>query len=272
MALKDFTYLDFERIRSYLAQMDGKLSEDFSETSQHATGTKVTGGTGALTKLIASVEAEGNYLYTKSHSETSSLHHAIFDTFEAKLRDKELVGDLAGDKPFAEIICRLKVVDYELLSRQFLATAEVMPLITSIAARSANANQTTKQARADEKAQVKLIKDIANAIGMLFEGVKLLQLVSGDGKIIAQASLDEDLLPQKSLFFANNNEVLPQEWTVFCLKQAQVDPVMVIDDTGNDFSKSINGAVVSLRALRQILLPPIETPNVTPIAIYKRIS
>ncbi|HET7320476.1 MAG TPA: hypothetical protein VFI84_02740 [Candidatus Saccharimonadales bacterium] len=270
MTLKDFTYLDSERIRSYLAQLDGSVNESMMSTSEHSTKADIKAGSGHLTKMIADAEAKGGYLYKKSNTETSSLHHAVFDLFEQRIEKNKLIGTLSDEKPFTEITCRLRVADYQLLAQQFQATASLMPLIGRITAQQ-NHQQGNKQTN-EEKAQAKQIKDIASAIELLFGEVRILQLINSAGEIIAQASLDDELLPEHSLFFARNNEVLPQEYTVFCLKQSSATEIPAVQEAGDDFSKAITGAVSSLATMRETLLPTSSVPSIVPIAIYRKVS
>jgi len=270
MILKDFTYIDFERVRSYLAQMNGKLSEQIVEAKEHATGIEAGAKSGALTKFLVDAEAKGNYMYTKSSSETSSLHHAIFDSFEEQAQDNEWVGTLEDDKPFTKIACNIKVVDYKLLAEQFKSTATMMPLLDRIANQVTGAPKPSN--RHADNHQTKQIMDIAKAVELLFGEVRVMQLINEQGGIIAQAFLDEELLPQKSVFFAHNNEVLPEEWTVFCLKPLKQRQVLSPQYIGEDFADKLQAASDALKDLKQVIMPDKATPTIVPIAIYRSLS
>jgi hypothetical protein len=208
-------------------------------------------------------------MYTKSSSETSSLHHAIFDAFAEQVTEKKWVGSLDDEKPFTEIMCSIKVVDYQLLAEQFKSTAAMMPLLDRIANQANGHKPSSKHA---DKNQAKQITDIAKAVELLFGEVRVMQLLNEQGGIIAQAFLDEELLPQKSVFFAHNNEVLPEEWTVFCLKplkQRQVQPPQYV---GDDFADKLQAASDALKELKQVIMPDATTPTIVPIAIYRSLS
>jgi hypothetical protein len=270
MSLKDFTYIDFERVRSYLAQINGKLSEQISETKQHSAGSEASAKANGITKFLIDAEASGNYMYTRSRSETSSLHHAIFDEFSELIKSKELIGSIDDEKPFTEITCHIKVVDYRLLAEQFRSTAQLMPLMTQFISTTPSAKNN--QEKAAEKIQIKQIKDIASAVELLFGEVRVLQLIDNSGKIIAQSYLNDELLPQKSVFFAQNNEILPEEWTVYCLKPLKAKTIIEQISNGEDLASSLQVASNSLKALKQVIMPDVDSPTVVPIAIFRELN
>jgi hypothetical protein len=262
--LKDFTYIDFERVRSYLAQMNGKLQDYASVTTQHAAGGEAGAKAEGLTKLFLDAEAKGSYMYTKSKSETSSLHHAIFDEFDRQVQGKGLVGSLTDEKPFTRLTCHIKVVDYRLLAEQFRSAAKLMPLVNKFA----NQVSSSKQ-KQNEKAQVKQVEDIATAIELMFGEVRVLQLLDESSQIIAQAFLNEELLPQKSVLFARNNEVLPEEWIVFCLKPLRQTAIPAPAYVGDDFADKLQAATDALKVMKQVIMPDKNTPTIVPVAIYR---
>jgi hypothetical protein len=89
---------------------------------------------------------------------------------------------------------------------------------------------------------------------------------------VAQASLDEELIPEQSLFFARNNEVLPDKYTVFCLKQLTNTPPPVVKESQTEFGTAVMNAVSSLTTMRETFLPVSDAQTIVPIAIYRNIS
>jgi hypothetical protein len=86
---QDFIYLDIERVRSFLAQLNkGLVAERISDV-QNDVDTRGTAGAGLGPFL--KIEGGTDYHYQRSHSETKSLHDHIFtEMYQALVRDKKL--------------------------------------------------------------------------------------------------------------------------------------------------------------------------------------
>jgi len=93
--LRDFVYLDVERVKSLLAQMDrGLLSEraDASESSA-----SVRGEAGLNIPALAKVGGGGQYVSTNSATETRTLHDFVYNQTEERLLELDRVKRLPGD-------------------------------------------------------------------------------------------------------------------------------------------------------------------------------
>lgn len=91
-SLRDFIYLDVERVRSFVAQLKEGLPSESSRTSEHQTATKGSAEGGL--PFIAKVTGEVDYHYTRSNSETRSLHDYIFEELFRSLKSENLVFEL----------------------------------------------------------------------------------------------------------------------------------------------------------------------------------
>ena len=75
--IRDFIYLDVERVRSFVAQLKEGLPSERTREAEHEAGGKAAAEAGL--PLITKGSGEINYHYLRSHSETSSLHDFIFE-------------------------------------------------------------------------------------------------------------------------------------------------------------------------------------------------
>lgn len=98
--LRDFVYLDWERVRSLSAQLLGGVPQDATKESGHDLGAKgeVKGGIPA----ILSGRGEGDYRYYRTQNETRSLHHYVYSLFERRLRERSAVTEVDADFDFDE--------------------------------------------------------------------------------------------------------------------------------------------------------------------------
>jgi hypothetical protein len=66
-SLRDFIYLDVERVRSFIAQLNEGLPSERSQKSEHQGGIK--GSAEGSLPFIAKAVGEADYHYLRSHSE-----------------------------------------------------------------------------------------------------------------------------------------------------------------------------------------------------------
>lgn len=97
--LRDFVYLDWERVRSLSAQLLGGVPQDATRESGHNVGAKgeVRGGIPA----VLNGRGGGDYRYFRTQNETRSLHHHVYSVFEDRLRDRGAVTEVNADFDFA---------------------------------------------------------------------------------------------------------------------------------------------------------------------------
>lgn len=115
--IRDFVYLDWERIRSFVAQADRGVPESRTGSISDEHGSAAEAGVSLFGSLSGAHSDDARY--TRSSSETRSLHHAVFADFEKHLEAHELLGDanewtkkaLAGGG-FLRVGGLVRLVDY----------------------------------------------------------------------------------------------------------------------------------------------------------------
>lgn len=87
--IRDFIFLDAERLRSFAAQLLGGVPEEQSRERGHEAG----GSGSAEAGLWKFVRAQGelDYRYHRTATETRSMHHQVYTLFEQGLADEDLL-------------------------------------------------------------------------------------------------------------------------------------------------------------------------------------
>jgi len=264
-SIKDFIYLDDERVRSYLAQLDGKLVEKIEGKTAHKVKADGDVKADGITKLFLDAKAGAGYAFERSNSETSTLHHAAFELLVSKLHREKLVNDnVSVAKPFSDIECHLRLVDYSVLVQQLKHVGLLMPLFDKISG---------KKPDQSNKATAKQMKDMAEAIELLYGDSKILQLVSTSGdRVVAQAALDSALSrPVQNLFQSSSNNILPGTWHVFCVYEKRV-PVIDLPTGDNEISQALSVVAKEIKNLRSIISATTEAESIIPVAIYRELK
>lgn len=138
--LKDFIYLDIDRVRSFVAQLYQGVPEAFEERK----GTEKTGKGEAGVEIpgLVKLGIGGDILYQKSATETRSTHHYLYSLFEQKLieLDRLLKVDQTfevgkwtptsfEDGTFVLVHGKVQIVDY----RSVVTAFQMIPRIAEIA-------------------------------------------------------------------------------------------------------------------------------------------
>jgi hypothetical protein len=90
--VRDFLYLDWERLRSYVAQIERGVPE---QVTGGLTSEEADSGEGSVgLKGLLSMGGSTDLRYVRSASETRSLHHSIFNNFESRLEDSGVLLDI----------------------------------------------------------------------------------------------------------------------------------------------------------------------------------
>ncbi len=121
--MRDFVYLDWERIRSFVAQSERGVPETRSSTLTSEEGDRYDAELGF--PGLAKIADSGDLRYLRSATETRSLHHAVFDLFEQKLQEADAILDIdssypnelwtqenLGGRTFVRVHGTVRVVDY----------------------------------------------------------------------------------------------------------------------------------------------------------------
>jgi len=108
--VRDFLYLDVDRIKSYVAQAEGGLLEVYDKLSRQDRGLEAGAGAegevGGLLRLLGRVGAHGelgaNFLISRGDKESRSLHDAIYDRLEERLDGTQAITSIDGHIPREE--------------------------------------------------------------------------------------------------------------------------------------------------------------------------
>lgn len=95
--MRDYIYMDTERIKSFVAQAEGGLPQALDRQrdtgSQYEGSASVEGKAGSIARLLADVGVSGelgaSLLLTKSEKESYTLHDALYDRLETLLREQD---------------------------------------------------------------------------------------------------------------------------------------------------------------------------------------
>ena len=138
MLLRDFIYLDIERIRSFVAQASGGLTNEIGSKDEEKGAGKVQMEAGLPAGLLKGTGGV-DYHYVQTQSETKSLHDAIFHEFDSNVLEAghqidmrgltvdDWSSDLFADGAFLITEGPIKVVDYDSAAQ----TLEALPKILS---------------------------------------------------------------------------------------------------------------------------------------------
>jgi hypothetical protein len=92
LTIRDFIYLDVERMKSIFSQSEEGLLE--SKSSEKGTDKKVVGGVGTsglLETIGIKAEGKGEYVWLNKESETKTLHDHMYNYIEKKLKDNNSI-------------------------------------------------------------------------------------------------------------------------------------------------------------------------------------
>ncbi|MDD3819640.1 MAG: hypothetical protein PHG41_07405, partial [Actinomycetota bacterium] len=125
----DFLYLDFERVRSFYAQLFYGITESKTdETTEQKI--KDTSGTVGVPKILSG-ELGKSIMYSRKTEETKSMHHQLYLDFEQEILNinkLHILNSISDDinKPFVKIKGKIQVIDYKELARKIELTFNLM--------------------------------------------------------------------------------------------------------------------------------------------------
>jgi len=135
--LRDFIYLDWERVRSFSAQLLKGIPQDATLDAGHELGAE--GQVEAKLPWILKGHAGGDYRYFRSQSETRSLHHHVYTLFEEQLEENNLLitiddtfefsqwtEDFFYDGQFVRVTGMVRLMDYAWISMMLEALPKMM--------------------------------------------------------------------------------------------------------------------------------------------------
>lgn len=92
---RDFIYMDTERLKSIVAQLNQGLLEGTSKTITDTDGSKINAGVDIL--KILKLGSESSFLWQNQATESHTMHDYLYNLAESSLKDKSLLINIPGD-------------------------------------------------------------------------------------------------------------------------------------------------------------------------------
>lgn len=138
--LRDFIYLDEERLRSLAAQLFRGVPESATEERSDEVTTKAEAEVGLWSVLKAKLGLD--YRYLKSEDQTRTLHHYVYSLFEMQLEKEGLLTEIDADfdfnqwtedffhdGQFIKVKGLVRFMDYEWISGMLEALPKMMETV-----------------------------------------------------------------------------------------------------------------------------------------------
>lgn len=137
VVIRDFIYLDWERVRSFSAQLLKGVPQDTLLDTGHELGAE--GQVEAGLPWLLKGHGGADYRYFRAQSETRSLHHHVYTLFEEELEKNSLVTsindafdfdrwteDFFHDGQFVRTTGTVRLIDYSWISTMLEALPKMM--------------------------------------------------------------------------------------------------------------------------------------------------
>jgi hypothetical protein len=298
--IRDFIYLDTERVRSFSAQFFKGVPSERTTLGEHQIGGE--GSASGKLPFIAEVSGGVNYHYLRSQAETRSLHDYLFAEFFDRLVSEHKIRDLGEfaehqwqdslfhDGTFFHVRCPLKIVDYKANVALLEALPELQGLIDKAAGITSPVPRPAKQAARSSLSQSgpsqtqqlqqlrPQIKAMTSLMTQFYGDLIRLKVFpyagSGSNVLVGSADRSAFRYPPASLT-ALYGAVIDAGWTTVVQINKGVTHTtgVVVSSTGNQLEDSFEHLVdqfTGLSSMTQgVAFPAVA---VTPIAIYREIS
>ncbi len=294
--IRDFIYLDVERVRSFVAQASGGLTSERTRQAQHQAGGEAQ-IVGRL-PLIAQASGSGDYHYSRSHSETKSLHDHIFEEFYTSLDEVKKLIDLSGiyetawvealfkDSSFILVKGLLKIVDYQSLTTTMQGLPALLETISGLSGLASEANaqgNTNPLSQSEELQKLKTqlpilpIKEFINFVNQIYGDlvrIKVFPFQNSPEKLFV-GTADRALFRYSPNALVNlYGSVIDARWvSVLQVNKGTFHmPGQMISKTGNEMEDKLEELADILASLSD-MTQGVKFPAVavTPIAIFREI-
>ena len=290
-SLRDFIYLDIERVRSFVAQLNEGLPSERSKGSEQEAGTagSVEGSLPFVVKGIGEV----NYHYLRTQSETRSLHDFIFEEFFRGLNRENMLHEITVNTPltwtertfsdgaFALVAGIFKFIDYQYTIKAFQMGNYAFEIARKSITEKGKERQEKEAAIQRQATEYKKLplNELAAFINANYDEdfirVKIFPYRKDTNKFfIGNAERKAFRLPPVSIR-NTYGAVFDANW--FCLLQINLgvkhQPGTFVSTTGNEMEDAFE-RVVETTATLSNLTHGVNFPAVamTPIAIFRQKS
>ena len=300
LRIRDFIYLDVERVKSIFSQIEEGLLLETAEAREFEKGGDA--GADIAIPMIGEVGGKWQVIWSRQHTETRTLHDHIYNYTEERLRQAEKVlviaKDVAGSRdtlvgpqrdsvpPTAFVLVKGQAVlnNYVYLERVMGNFNQLAEFIGSAAEhedieRLPRGQQ--KEALAKAKAKLRIpewqLKGLLNFIEVFYKGRLILKLVPfpDDPNIRVVCNLDTGCLRDdaESILFKYGTAPVAA-WTLFgqiaSVPPEGYKPFSLKDVLGGQIDQALEKTFESLRGMEQMALS-VGYPEiaVTPVAVYR---
>lgn len=298
--LRDFVYLDVDRVKSLLAQLEEGLLLDRSDTV--STSGSIEAGAKINIPLLAHFGGTGQYVTTNQSIETRTLHDHVYNYMEKMLINNNRITVLPDDfsaqdirendirqqlSPVGYLLSRgkIQIRDMRVITDLVSDINEMQLALARIAASASFANldknERQKRIHAIEKQNrsqhldTQLHKDIMKLLDKFYRDRLIIRLMPfDDGDIRIVGPLRESYLRDSISDIRFKYGFSPRDdWTVFAQVAAIPEAGSATANFAQNFTVDLEaaieqlfGAATDIEAMQRIAYPEIA---VTPIAIYR---
>jgi hypothetical protein len=302
MLLRDFIYLDTERVRSFSAQLLEGVPDTATREAAHEVGADASAEAG----LFSIVRGQGgaDYRYHRSASETRSLHHHVYTLMEEALDRAAFITtlddtfnfddwtpDAFSDGQFVRIRGSVRLIDYQRMTAQMQAMPKMMKSMQVVEqsnikdkakAGLIDAAEADRQRRELNKSSSELralpLGDITALGAQLYGGeeirVKVRPKGAPDGYILVGSAPYSGFAENPESLAAKYGSEINADWiTLAQVIAPRTQTETVLMPTGNQLEDGFEQIYLSLNELSQVassaVFPAIA---MTPISIYRQLG
>jgi len=293
--LRDFVYLDWERVRSYTAQLfEGLPDASGSERVTEIGAEGKAGGNLFLFKGQAGVDMR----YIRTENETRSLHHHVYSMFEEDLLHRSIIRDIDKsfdlkewaldcfkDGEFIRITGRIRLVDFQWLSTMMNSMPEMMQTIHHFQRLSMKENTTESGLKHFQKKQQEELKEIKSL--KVERLTKLIQQIYGEivrVKVVPKEDHPANVFvgtampsffyePLRNLIFRYGHDINADWVIVGQISNSNSRETHLELPIGNQMEDAFETLAFALNdVIRTASEPKFPAVAFTPISIYRTIS
>jgi hypothetical protein len=288
--IRDFVYLDVERIRSFVAQAGGGVASERTGSREHQAGGQVSAG-GGLPFGLVRVGGETDYRYIRTETETKSVQDAIFEEFVLALHPlavTEMVWADVGKLTDGQLVSargHVKLVDYQTsldALKLFPKVVSAYERFTRAASGPAPSGRNARPAatggipRAQLDTLGPLVEGLSTLVGTNLSDFVRIKVVP-DLRFPAQAFIGDGARAGFRYSSALLGTLYPgglaEAWTcVGLIHRASKEKLATPEghETLGDMLEGLLDKMQDLEAFRQAARPPAIA--ITPLAVYRLLT
>lgn len=281
--IRDFIYLDIERVRSFYAQLTGSLPLEQTRGKESHVGAE---GSVEANALIAKGSGNLDFRLHRLDSETSSLHDQIFHLFLKEISQDSKVIEMPSpdfrweeasfqDGKFVLVNGAIKILDYQHIASSIKNILELAKLIDQI-----NKNSSTKSTVLKDLKRSNVV-EVQKFVESIIQDTLRLRvypnLLNQDEVFVASA---EEIFFRRSTSSLNHEygPVIDANWKILLQvnKGTYFSPPESSDNANLGFGKLEAAMETVVKALVNVTeeIQGVQFPEIaaTPIAVFREIS